>query len=133
LLQLLGQIADPAGAARVIDAAMGPDAPAGSALKALWQVSHDHPNLAWKRALPYVERADSPVDPQMKMILIPMIASVSSEQGRIKDLQAYADQHIPASARQRVTSAIASINLNAKFKSERLPEIDEWLAAKTTR
>jgi aminopeptidase N len=133
LLQLLAQIADPAGAARVIDEAMGPDAPAGSALMALWQVSHDHPNLAWNRALPFVERADSPVDPQMKMGLIPMIAAASSEHERITDLEAYADQHIPASARQRVKSAIASINLNAKFKSERLPQINEWLTAGTTR
>lgn len=133
LLQMLGQIADPSGAARVIDTAMSPDAPAGSALIALWQVSNEHPNLAWKRALPFVERADSPVDPQMKMILIPMIAAASSEHERITDLQTYADKHIPASARQSVESAIASINLNAKFKAERLPQVSQWLMAMTTR
>ena len=133
LLQMLGQIGDPAGAARVIAAAMGPDAPAGSALMSLWQVSGDHPNLAWNRALPFVERADSPVDPQMKMVLIPAIAAASSEHERIADLQAYAEQHIPATARQSVESAIASINLNAKFRAERLPQINDWLTARTAR
>ncbi len=133
LLQMLGQIADPAGAARVIDAAMAPDAPAGAAVTALWQVSRDHPNLAWNRAVPFAERADSPIDPQLKMLLIPLIAANSTEHQRITELQDYADKHIPGSARRSVESAVATINLKSKFKAERLPQIDKWLTARTTR
>jgi hypothetical protein len=133
LLQMLGQIADPAGAARVIDSAMSPDAPAGAALMALWQVSRDHPNLAWDRALPFAERTDSPIDPQVKMLAIPLIAAASTEGKRVTELQSYADRHIPGSARQSVESAVATINLNRKFKSERLPQITKWLTASATQ
>ncbi|MFL6446474.1 MAG: M1 family metallopeptidase [Bryobacteraceae bacterium] len=133
LLEMLSQIADRSGAARVIDASMGPDAPSGSAVMTLFQISSDHPNLAWNRALPFVEQANSPVYPQMKRILIPMIAAASGEQARVTDLQSYANQHIPPGARQSVESAVSTIKLNAKFKAERLPQINEWLATNATR
>jgi hypothetical protein len=56
-----------------------------------------------------------------------------SDRRRVAELQVYADQSLPSSARQNVESAIASIGLNAKFRAERLPQISEWLAGKTQR
>jgi len=61
---------------------------------------------------------------------MPAIASFSSDPKRIADLQAYADKNLPASARQYVEKAIVTMNQNAKFRAERLPEIDAWLAKK---
>ncbi len=58
---------------------------------------------------------------------MPGIASQSSDRKRAADLETYADRHIPASARRNVESAIATINLNVKFRTERLPDIDAWV------
>jgi aminopeptidase N len=132
LFGALGQIADPRGAERVLEAGMGPDAPAGLAPYLFMDVALDHPDLVWKRALQYFDRPGAPLDSQMRLFLMPAIARCSSDHNRLTDLQAYADQHIPANARQSVESAIATIKLNAKFRSERLPEIDKWLAGRMT-
>jgi hypothetical protein len=67
------------------------------------------------------------------MLVIPLIAAASTEGKRVTELQSYADQHIPGSARQSVESAVATINLNRKFKSERLPQITKWLTASATQ
>ena len=61
---------------------------------------------------------------------MPAIASNSTNPKRIEELKAYADQQIPTGARQGVESAISNIELNAQFRSERVPEINRWLAAK---
>jgi hypothetical protein len=114
-------------------AGIGPDAPAGSAPSMFMILAHDHPDLAWNRMLQYSALPDSSADPQMLMLLVPYIASSSSDPRRAVDLQTYADQHIAASARQSVEAAIATIKLNAKFRVERLPEIDKWLASTGAR
>ena len=133
LFVALGGIADPSGAARVIEFGVGPDAPAGAAPYMLVLVSTEHPDLAWNHALQYVDRPDFPIDSQLRLRLMPSIAGNSSDRKRAADLQTYADQHIPSSARQSVEAAISSINLNARFRAERLPQIDGWLASKTVR
>jgi aminopeptidase N len=132
-LEALAGIADPTGARRVLELAVGPDAPAGTAAYILFYVSSEHPDLAWNFALQHVDQPGFPVDPMMRLRLMPAIASRSNDRKRVADLQAYADQHIPTSARQRVEAAISTINLDAKFRAERLPEIDEWLASRTAR
>ena len=132
-LEALAGIADPSGARRVLELAAGPDAPAGTAAYIVFYVSREHPDLGWNFALQHVDKPDFPVDPQVRLGLMPAIATQSSDRKRVADLQAYADQHIPSSARQNVEASISTINLSAKFKAERLPEIDAWLAAKTAR
>jgi hypothetical protein len=128
--EALADIADISGAQRVLELAVGPDAPAGTAAYIVFYVSREHPDLAWNFAL-HVDQPGSPIDPSMRLRLMPGIASGSSDRKRATDLETYADQHIPTSARQYVKAAISNINLNVKFKAERLPEIDRWLASKT--
>jgi aminopeptidase N len=93
-------------------------------------LSWNHPDLTWKLALEHVDRPDFPLDSMLRLLLMPAIAGNSSDTQRIADLKAYADQHIPATARQPVEAAISSIELNAKFRAERIPEIDKRLAKK---
>jgi aminopeptidase N len=132
-LDALTGIADPSGAQRVLELAVSPDAPAGAAVTVFFTLSREHPDLAWSFALQHVDQPGFPMDPVTRQALLPAIASSSSDRKRAADLQTYADQHIPASARQSVESAISTINLNVKFRAERLPEIDAWLAGQTAR
>jgi len=133
LFVALAQVADPAGAERVLDVGVGPEAPAGTAPYTLYRVSVEHPDQVWNRALQLGDRPDFPIDPYVKLFLMPAIAGNSSDPKRAIDLQAYANEHIPSSARQRVVGAIADINMNASFRAKRLPEITRWLADKTLR
>ena len=98
----------------------------------LLAVSRQHPDLAWNFALQHVDQPSLPLNSSNRLTLMPEIASSSGTQKRAEDLPAYASEHIPSNARQNVMAAIATINLNAKFRAERLPEIDGWLSGKTT-
>lgn len=133
LFVALAQVADRAGAERVLDVGVGPEAPAGTAPYTLYRVSAEHPDQVWNRALQLVDRPDFPIDPYVKLFLMPAIAANSSDPKRAIDLQAYADEHIPSSARQNVVEATAEIKLNANFRAERIPEINKWLTDKTLR
>jgi aminopeptidase N len=128
ILEALAGIADPSGAQRVLELAAGPDAPAGTVESIFRIVSREHPDLAWSFALAHVDQPGFPMDPFTRLRLMPSIAGQSSDPMRAADLQSYAGQHIPVSAQQNVVAAIASINLNVKFRAERLPQIDQWVS-----
>jgi aminopeptidase N len=128
ILEALAGIADPSGAQRVLELAAGPEAPAGTANSIFRLVSREHPDLAWSFALHHVDQPGFPMDPFTRLSLMPRIASQSSDPKRAADLQTYAEQRIPASARQNVVSAISTINLNVRFRAKSLPEIDAWLS-----
>jgi aminopeptidase N len=125
----MNRVADPSSAERVMQFDIGPDAPAGTVPYLFWNLSFDHPDLAWNGALRYFEQPDSPIDSQLRRFMLPEIASQSTNPQRIADLQAYAEKNIAPSARESVESAIASIKLNASFKSEHIREVDHWLVA----
>jgi hypothetical protein len=132
-LETLAVIADLSGAQRVLEFSIGPYAAAGAAVSVFISVAIEHTDMAWNFALQHVDQPGFPIDPVTRQLLLPAIASRSSDLKRAADLQAYADQHIPSSVREGVESAISSINLNVKFRAERIPEIDAWLAGQTAR
>ncbi len=132
-LEALAGIADPSGAQRVLEFSVSPDAPAGTVVSIFLDVARDHPDLAWNFALQHVDQPGFPIDSSTRLGLMPGIASRSSDRKRAADLQTYADQHIPSSARQNVESAISTINLNVKIRSEVPPEIDAWMASHAAR
>ena len=79
-------------------------------------------------ALEHAERPDLPLDSFLKLGFLPTIAGNSSDRKRIADLRGYADQHLPSTAHRNVDGATFRIEMNAKFRAERIPEIDRWLA-----
>jgi aminopeptidase N len=130
LFRSLTVVADPKGAERVLDLVTSPDTPAGAAPSILISVAQEHPDLAWRKAVELVDKPDFPLDTQMRLMMMPLIAGASGDRKRGEELQDYAEKHIPASARQNVVRALAQIDLVVKFRAERLPEIDQWLAGR---
>ena len=128
ILEALAGIADASGAQRVLELAVSPDAPAGTVVSIFRLVSRDHPDLVWNFALQHIDQSGFPLDSSARLRLMPGIASQSSDRKRAADLETYADRHIPASARRNVESASATISLNVKFRAERLPQINRWVA-----
>jgi aminopeptidase N len=124
----LGEVADPKLADRFLEYATGPDAPAGFAAGAFFVVSLDHPDLAWERMVAYLKRPDTTIDLSAQRFLVPGVAEQSFSPSRIGELQSFASQHFASEAHQGVNEAIATIKMNAVFRAERIPQIDEWLA-----
>ena len=74
ILEALAGIADAAGAQRVLELAVSPDAPAGTVVSIFRLVSRDHPDLAWNFALQHVDQPGFPLDSFARLELMPDIA-----------------------------------------------------------
>ncbi|HVW11465.1 MAG TPA: M1 family aminopeptidase, partial [Bryobacteraceae bacterium] len=128
-LSALTAIADAEGAKYVLDLAVSGDAPAGTLYGSLIAIAADHPDLVWDYAVGHVDQLGFPLNSAERLRLMPSVASQSSDEKRAGELQAYAEQHIPATARRSVIQAIAVIRDKAVFRSRRIPEIVSWLSA----
>jgi len=121
---------DPALIGRALDLAISDEAPAGSAIQTLLPTaSRNHPDIVWDFALKHVDQPGFPMDSESRLWVMPYLASRSLDPARIKELEEYADAHIPAGAREHVESAITTLQQAERFRKERLPEIDRWLAS----
>jgi aminopeptidase N len=127
VLEAAAKVADPQLSARLVEIALGPDAPAGTALELLAIASNFNPDTVWSALAPHLDDAHLSIDRQDLDFMIPYIAGLSARPERIDDLQAYADKHMPADARQRVVGAIASIQSNIRARSKVLPQVDQWI------
>jgi aminopeptidase N len=126
----LMMVDDPALTARALDLAISDEAPAGAAVQVLIPTAaFFHPDITWDFAVKHIDKPELPVDSQSRIWFMPYIASTSLNPARARELEQYADGHIPASARERVVSAVATLKQTQRFRNERLPEIDAWLAA----
>ena len=129
LLEAMAQVSDPALATRMLDLAIGPDAPAGLAPSLIVNVAAGHPDLAWAFMMAHDGKGDIPIDPSTQLRLIPGIASSSANPARADELRAWADKRVDPSSQRPVEAAIAEIRRNAKFRAERLGPLSVWLAA----
>jgi aminopeptidase N len=128
ILEALADIADPAGAQRILEVVSADD-PAGVVAAVLTRIASNHPDLAWNFALRNVDQPGFPLLTGQRLHLMPTIASWSNDPQRLADLRSYASAHLPPEAGRNVEAVAAAMNLNMKFKTERLPEIDRWLAS----
>jgi aminopeptidase N len=133
LFEALASVADPALAARVLEIAIGPEAPAGSTPGLLGAVSVEHPDLAWRFVVAHVDAPGFPMDRSTRMETIPAIAGNSADPQRVGELRAYAAAHLPSAAARPVEAASAGIRLNAQVRAEGLPQIDAWLKLRRRR
>jgi hypothetical protein len=70
------------------------------------------------------------LEPDSRTQFVPGLVAVAYAQELIDKLKAFATAHIPASARQAEVKAEAAIAFNAAVRTQRLPAVDAWLAAR---
>ncbi len=127
LFEAISQVEDPALAKRVLDEVLTPDLPSGLAPEIVIFVAEQHPDETWDFMMAHDGKPDLPIATLTQQQLVPAIAEGSSNPHRVDDLKAYAEAHIPASARRPVDAAIAAIVRSARFRAERLGPLDAWL------
>jgi aminopeptidase N len=129
ILQALAGVEDGALAARMVDVALGPLAPAGSAPQLLTALASNHPDLVWTALASRLEDPKLPMETSTRWQLAIEVASYSSSPERIAHLDAYQARNVPQNARKPFLGAAASIRSNQRFERTVLPEIDRWIAA----
>jgi aminopeptidase N len=118
--------------ARMVDIALGPDAPAGTGGELLTIAGQENPDQVWQALAPHLAKGQLPIDQLERWYVVTSIAAGSSDPSRIDDVRHYGEQDMPADARRPVEAAVASIKLNERVKAAALPDIDRWLARRTS-
>ena len=125
---LLSSARDAKLAQRALDLALTDEPGETNSAGMIWDVSKEHPELAFAFAVAHRELVDTKVDTTSLSRWYPSLAMNSLDPATIGKVQAFADAHIAASSRQPTETAIANIRYRVKVKQERLPAIDAWLA-----
>jgi aminopeptidase N len=129
ILRAMAQATDPDLAARMVDIALGPDAPAGSSAELLSIAGGENPDSVWRALAPHLANGPLAMDQLERWYVVPGIAAASADPKLIDDVRRYGEQDMPADARRPVEAAVASIKLNEKVKAGALPDIDRWIAS----
>jgi len=129
ILRAMALATDPSLSARMVDIALGPDAPAGSGVELLAIAGQENPDSVWRALAPHLANGPLPIDQLERWNLVPGIAAGSADPTRIDDVHRYGEQDMPADARRPIDAAVASIKLNERVKAGALPDIDRWIAS----
>jgi aminopeptidase N len=86
------------------------------------------PELAFAFTLKHLDLINSWVEPDSRNGFVPRLAENSYDPTMIGALKAFADAHIPATARQSAVKAEGTIAYYAAIREKRLPVVDRWLA-----
>jgi aminopeptidase N len=129
ILQALAGVEDDALAARMVDIALGPLPPDGSAMQLLLIVAGNHPDLVWTGMARSLEDPALPMEPDTRWRLAIAVAASSAAPERIAQLEAYQARNVPPNARKPFKTATASIRSNQRYRKMVLPQIDRWIAA----
>ena len=124
---LLGRAHSRALAARALNLALTGEAPATMRPAIIGSVSEYYPEMAFEFTEAHLDAINAMLEPDSRNEFAPRLAGTSTDPAMIAKLEAFAEAHIPATARQATVKAEATIAYAAKVRSERLPEIDRRL------
>jgi len=93
-------------------------------------VAKMYPELAFDFIVAHHQAVMTALEPGARTRFVPSLVGQSYEMTMIDKLDRYAETNIPASARQSVVKAIASIKYFSAIRKDRIPEVDRWLNSK---
>jgi aminopeptidase N len=124
----LGASHDPALADRALALALTREPPATDAPGLISSVAGSYPDKAFAFALAHRAEVEAMVEPTSRTSFFARLAAGSANPAILPSLKAFGAT-VPASARGEITKAIATILYQGAIVSQRLPEVDRWLAA----
>ena len=125
---LLGISEDKSLAARALALSLTDEPPVTTRPTIVAAVSNWYPELAFDFVLAHLDQFNAMLEPNSRNQYEVRIASNSYQAEMVGKVKAYAEAHIPATARQSAVKAEAAIAYYAKTRAKYLPEIDSWLS-----
>lgn len=119
----LAGVEDEALARRAIDEFLSEKTPVQLSANLLSALSGEHPALVWSYYRENFESVDKLLDPLRRLDYGAGIASASKDAAIADELEAFAAEHLPESAKTAVASAAERIRFAASVRKERLPEL----------
>ncbi|HXI87556.1 MAG TPA: M1 family metallopeptidase, partial [Parvularculaceae bacterium] len=129
LYRLLGETRDEALAKRALAITLTDEAPVTTRPSIIDAVSEFHPELAFDFAVAHLDQVNAWLEPDSRTEFEAGLAGNANDPAMIDKLKAFAEAHIPPTGRQAAVRAEGEIAYAAKIRAERLPEVDQWLAA----
>ncbi|GAB3428393.1 M1 family metallopeptidase [Massilia solisilvae] len=129
LYEMLAAAEDKALAQRALDLALTDEPGATNSAGMLARVAENHPDMAYDFAIKHIEQVNARVDATSRSRYFPRLAYGSYDPAMIAKLNEYAGANLAPTSRGDVATAIAAIRDRIKVRSERLPQIDAWLAS----
>lgn len=127
-VRLLGRVRDKAIATRALDLLAGDQLSAPQKAGLLSGIAGRHPELAFDWAVAHLDLVNGFVESSARSQFIVGLGASSSDPAMPGKLTAFADQHLPADARQGLKRALTSIAVR-KASADRLrPAVNGWLA-----
>jgi aminopeptidase N len=133
LYAFLGTAEDTVLARKALDLAFSGKPPVTVTPEIIAAVSQLHPDMAFEFATSHWDRLAPRIEPASQPEYIPGLISHAYDPALIRKLDAFAEQHIPSSARQNVRKAKSNIRYNADIRAKRLPEIVAWIEHRSAR
>jgi len=128
LYTLLGAAADRTLAQRALEVAISDEPAATTASSIMRSVAREHSELAFDFALAHLDKVNGFVEPLSRPDFISGLALAANQADIVAKLQAYAETHVPATARPSVATSIARIQFRLNTIRDRMPDVDGWLA-----
>jgi aminopeptidase N len=133
LYALLGTAQDKALARRALDLALGGEPAVTTRPDIIASVGASYPDMAFDFVSAHLALVDSWLEADSRNQYVPGIAGHANDVAMIGKLKAFAQAHIPETARGSVVKAESAIALAAEVRAKRLPDVDRWLAAHAVR
>jgi aminopeptidase N len=125
---LIGLSEDKSIAERALALSLTDEAPVTARPTIVAAVSNWYPEMAFDFAVAHLDQFNALLEPDSRNQYEVRLASGSFQPEMVAKVQAYAEAHIPATARQTAVKTEAVIASYAQIRAKYLPEIDSWLA-----
>lgn len=117
-------------AKKALELAISKDTPSTVGPDLIRGIANRFPRLALDFIIANVAWLNEQLEFTSRTVYVPSLLAGSFDRGLIPTLKAYAQKEIPKNAMQSVNKTVSSIQLNAKIREMRIPEIDAWLKSK---
>jgi aminopeptidase N len=127
LYRLLARPEDHVLVQKALDLTLSGEPPATSVPEMIIAASHRYPEAAFDYVAGHWDAIAPRISQNRQPRFAPRLISEASDPKLIDKLNAFAEAHIPPSARQDLRKSEANIRYLASIRNLRLPEVDQWL------